>query len=60
MYRPFLKMVVDREVTIGQVSAEIVQYAQLCIRAMINSTIAFEASKSDQSITSDIWDTAHT
>jgi hypothetical protein len=50
-------MVMNREIPIEQIAARIIDSAKLCIIAMQNGMGAFKA---DQSIISDVWDTAHT
>lgn len=73
-YRPFLKMVMNRSSRISNefnegslnndlsseyVPLKIIDYARLCIRAMENSTSAFQGIGGGRLIVANVWGTAH-
>ena len=60
IYRPCLKVVMNREIPIEQIPDWIIHFAKRCIVAMQKDMGALKAPKAGQSIISDVWDIAHT
>ena len=58
-YRPYLKIIMNREIPFLQIPAKILHFATKCIIAMQNGMKLFADLESGQSVISDVWEIAY-